>query len=80
MKKYFAKLDGNLSDIDSYIGFFADSIEAAKEFADRKAEENYAQYDKPFDENDNPKFFANVEVWEDKHDAYVGDAFFTMYE
>ncbi len=81
MKKYFAQLDGDLIGIDRYIGFYAENKSLAQEFADQKAEENFSEYEDPFDEGDCPKFFANVEEWDDKkHDPYIGDACFTMYE
>ncbi len=81
MKKYFAKLDGDIVGIDRYIGFYAENALQAQEFADQKAEENFSEYEDPFDEDDCPKFFANVEEWDDKkHDPYIGDACFTMYE
>lgn len=81
MKKYFAKLDGDISGIDRYIGFYAEDIESAQSFADQKAEENYSEYEDPFDEYGGELFFATVEEWDDKkHGEYVGDACFTMYE
>lgn len=81
MKKYFAKLDGDMVGIDQYIGFYAENLAFAQEFADQKAEDNYSEYDEPFDEDDYPQFFAKVEEWNDeKHDPYIGDASFTMYE
>jgi hypothetical protein len=66
MKKYFAKLDGDIVGIDRYIGFYAENALQAQEFADQKAEENYSEYGEPFDEDGGhcPKFFANVEEWD----------------
>jgi len=81
MKKYFAKLDGDIIGIDRYIGFYAKNYDEAQLFADQKAEENYGEYKEPFDDDDNPLFYAEVEEWDNKkHDEYVGDACFTMYE
>ena len=80
MIKYFAKLDGDIVGIDRYIGFFAASTAEAQEFADQKAEENYSEYEDPFDEDGSELFCATVEEWDDdKHDTYVGDACFTWH-
>ena len=77
---YFAKLDGYLVGIDHYCRFEAKDEIEAQEIADGYAEENYAEFDDPFDEDDDPRFYAKVEPWnEEKHGEYIGQACFTDY-
>jgi hypothetical protein len=71
MKKFFAKLDGDIVGIDAYIRFEAFDKKLAQEFADTQAEENYGSYDDPYDEEGCPNFHANVEEYvPEKHDEY----------
>lgn len=71
MKKYFAKLDGDIVGIDTYIRFEAKTMDDAQEFADQQAEEHYSGYDDPYDDEESPKFFADVQDYNsDKHDDY----------
>jgi len=74
---FFARLDGDMVGIDHYCRFEADSAEKAQEIADGYAEENYSQYDDPYDENDSPNFGATIEVWDaERHGEYIGDPCF----
>ena len=71
MKKFFAKLDGDIVGIDTYIRFEETDIETAQETADNYAEEHYGGYDEPYDDENCPKFFADVEEYDkQKHDKY----------
>ena len=80
MKKYFARLDGDIVGIDRYITFFAENDNDAQEFADQKAEENYSEYEEPQDKEGNDLFCAIVEPYNpEKHDEYQGDACHIFY-
>ena len=81
MKKYFAKLDGDIVGIDRYIAFHAESDQAALEFADQKAKENYSEYENPFDEDGSELFYADVTEYNPEiHDKYIGQNCFTYYK
>jgi hypothetical protein len=71
MKKYFAKLDGDIVGIDTYIRFEDKDMESAQQTAEMHAEEHYGGYEDPYDEEDSPRFYADVEEYDkDKHDKY----------
>ena len=71
MKKYFAKLDGDIVGIDAYIRFEAENEQLAKEFAVEIAEENYSSYDDPYDEDETALFHSTVKEYDPKiHDEY----------
>lgn len=72
MNRYFAKLDGDIIGIDAYIRFEANDKEEADMIADQQAENNYGQYEDPYDEEDgSPLFYSSVEVYDpEKHDEY----------
>lgn len=71
MKRYFAKLDGNIVGIDAYIRFEAENEQLAKEFADEYAEENYSSYDEAFDEDESALFYSIVQEYDPKiHDEH----------
>jgi hypothetical protein len=78
--KFFARLDGDIVGIDTYIAFDAPNQDEAQQIADVYAEDHYSEYDEPFDEDESPLFFAKVEPWDDnKHYKHVGDASFRDY-
>lgn len=72
MKKYFAKLGGNIYGVEDWIRFEAKDDETAQEIADEQAEDFYASYEDPYDEDDNPNFFyASISEYNpDEHDEY----------
>lgn len=77
---FFAKLDGDIVGIDRYCRFYANNFSDAQEIADQYAEQNYSEYEDPYDENDEPNFYATICEWnEDLHDKYIGDGCFTDY-
>lgn len=80
MKKYFATLDGDMVGIDRYCCFMAENDEDAQEIADGYAEDNYSEYEDPFNEDGEELFSATIEAWdEEKHGEYAGQACFTDY-
>lgn len=72
MKRYFAKLDGNILGVDSYIRFEAESLEMAEEKAEYQAEENYSSYgEELYDEDGCPNFYYELEVYDsERHQNY----------
>ena len=71
MKKYFAKLDGDIVGIDAYIRFEDENEQLAREFADVLAEENYSSYEDPYDEDESVLSHSIVKEYDPKiHDEY----------
>ncbi len=69
MKKYFAKLDGDIVGVDTSIRFEAENDEQAKQFADEQAEEHFSSFDDTCDEDGCERFYSVVQPYDkDKHD------------
>jgi hypothetical protein len=80
MKRYFARLCGDIVGIDCYVSFTAESEDHAQAKAAVLAEENYSDYDEPFDEDEAPRFHAVVEEYDlAKHYGYEGNPNYTRY-
>lgn len=77
---FFAELTGDMIGIQHFVKIEADNLEQAQEQADNLAEDNYSEYENPYEDEDEtePKFHAVVTEWDDAvHSEYLGQPCFT---